>query len=142
MQLPIEVHFHNMDHSDALEERAREATEKLEKACPPLQSCRVFIEAAHYTEGAGDLYEIRIDMRVPGKELAVHHTQTEADKKQEDAHAALNKTFKIAEKRLRAYLDKRQTKRNGRGDKPARAEADAGRAADRAEERAENRGGL
>jgi len=136
MQLPLEVHFHNMDHSDALEERAREAAEKLENVCPPLQSCRVFIEAAHYSKGAGDLYEIRIDMRVPGQELAVHHTQSEADKKQEDAHAALTKTFKIAEKRLRAYLDKRMDKRKGRGDKPGKAEADAELAADRAENQA------
>ncbi|MDQ2069085.1 HPF/RaiA family ribosome-associated protein [Natronospira bacteriovora] len=125
MQLPLEVHFHNMDHSDALEERAREAAQKLEQACPPLQSCRVYIEAAHRTEGAGDLYEVRIDMRVPGHELAVHHTQNEADKKVEDAHQALTRTFKVAEKRLRAYLDKQKDLKKGRGAKPGRAEADA-----------------
>lgn len=125
MQLPLEVHFHNMDHSDALEARAREAAEKLEQACPQIQSCRVFIEAAHYTKGAGNLYEVRVDMRVPGQEIAVHHTQSEADKKSEDAHGALGRTFKMAEKRLRAYIDKQKDKKRGRGDKPGRAEADA-----------------
>ncbi|WP_406672548.1 HPF/RaiA family ribosome-associated protein, partial [Natronospira sp.] len=124
MQLPLEVHFNNMDHSDALEERTRELAEKLEGVCPQLQSCRVFIEAAHYTKGAGNLYEVRIDMRVPGQEVVVHHTQDEADKKSEDAHQALSRTFKTAEKRLRAAIDKRKDLKKGRGDKPGKAQAD------------------
>jgi len=132
MQLPLEVHFHNMDHSDALEERAREAAAKLENACPQLQSCRVFIEAAHYRKGTGNMYEVRIDMRVPGQEVAVHLTQDEDATKNEDAHSLVTRTFKLAEKRLRAYLDKKMDKRKGRGDKPGKAEVDAQNAQDQA----------
>ena len=132
MQLPLEVHFHNMDHSDALHDRAREAAAKLEQACPQLQSCRVFIEAAHYRKGTGNMYEVRIDMRVPRHEVAVHLTQNEDDTKNEDAHALLSRTFKLAEKRLRATLDKQMDKKKGRGDKPGKAEADAQQARDQA----------
>lgn len=123
MQKPVEIHFNNMDHSAALDEKIREHCEHLTRVCPQLHSCAVFMETIHRRkEGAspGDLYAVRIDMHVSGQELAVHHTQTDEEAHHEDAHQAVQKTFRKAEKRLRSFLDKRKDKRL-RGEKPARA---------------------
>lgn len=124
MQKPVEIHFNNMDHSPALEEKIREHSDHLSRACPQLHSCAVFVETIHRRkEGAssGDLYEVRIDMHVSGQDLAVHHTQSDEETHHEDAHQAVQKAFRKGEKRLRAFLDKRKDK-HLRGEKPARSQ--------------------
>jgi putative sigma-54 modulation protein len=111
MQQPVEIQFQGMDHSDALEARVRDEVEQLEEACPQLLSCRVFIKAAHHRKGAGDLYEVQVDMKVRGQEVAAGHQQDKADKHHEDAHDAVRHAFQLAEKRLRTFLDRRKDNR-------------------------------
>ncbi len=125
MQKPVEIHFNNMDHSPALEDQIRQDVDQLTRACPQLLSCRVFVETIHRRKegpSSGDLFEVRIEMHVTGQDLVVHHTQTDQEAHHEDAHQAVTKTFRKAEKRLRAFLDKRKD-RHLRGEKHARIQA-------------------
>jgi len=71
MILPMQITFHDVDKSDALEEKIREAASKLDQFHENIMSCRVVVEAPHRRHRTGTPYHIRIDVSVPGKELVV-----------------------------------------------------------------------
>ena len=66
METPLEVSFRNMDRSDAVEARVREKTEKLEQFFDRITSCRVTIEAINRQHTKGNLYQVHIEIGVPG----------------------------------------------------------------------------
>ena len=48
MKLPLQISFHNMDFSEALEANIREKAAKLGKFGDQIMSCRVMVEAHGY----------------------------------------------------------------------------------------------
>ena len=70
MQIPVQVTFRGMDVSDAVEAACWAECEKLERYDPRIISCRVTI-ARPDRQQKGNLYDIRINLRVPGRELAM-----------------------------------------------------------------------
>jgi ribosome-associated translation inhibitor RaiA len=71
MQLPLQVSFRHMEHSQAIEEMIRERVAKLDTFADHIKSCRVVVEAAGKRHEHGNLYEVRIDLTMPGEEIAV-----------------------------------------------------------------------
>ena len=75
MQIPLQITFHGIDHSDAVEERIREKVAKLEQFFDRITSCRVAVERTHKNSSnlhqKGEDFQVRIDMVVPGSELVV-----------------------------------------------------------------------
>lgn len=69
MQVPIEVYFHNVDRSDAVEAEARERAGELERYAPDIVSCRVTVEAPHRHSRKGEIYRVAVDVQVPGAEI-------------------------------------------------------------------------
>jgi hypothetical protein len=49
MQLPLDVRFHNLDRSPAVDAAVREAAAKLEQFADDIVSCRVTVEGPHKT---------------------------------------------------------------------------------------------
>jgi len=52
MNAPVEVHFHGIQKSEAIEQRVRDKVAKLEKHFGRMTSCRVVLEAAQRTANA------------------------------------------------------------------------------------------
>jgi ribosome-associated translation inhibitor RaiA len=73
MILPLQTTFRNVDGSPAVAARVREEAKKLEKYFDHITSCHVIVEAPHRHHLHGKLFHIRIELRVPGKELVVAH---------------------------------------------------------------------
>jgi len=76
MQVPLEITFRGIPHSDAVETRIREKAAKLEQHFDHITSCRVAVEAEHHHQHQGNLYKVRIDLNVPNKHIVVsrdHH---------------------------------------------------------------------
>ena len=71
MQSPLQIVFRDVDHSDAVEERIREKVEMLEKHSDKIVSCRVTVSAPHKSQTKGKLYDIRLDIGLPGEEIVV-----------------------------------------------------------------------
>jgi len=94
MQVPLQITFQGVSHSDALEAAIRERAAKLEAFYPRLMSCRVVLEENRRHQHQGRLFNMRIDMRVPGHELVVNR---ESD---EDAFVALRDAFDAAKRML------------------------------------------
>jgi ribosomal subunit interface protein len=106
MQVPLQITVRDMPHSEALETVIREKVEKLDAFCRKLVSCRVVVDRPHRHNQQGNLFNVRIDMSVPGNEIVVnrdHH---------EDPYAAVREAFELAKRQLEVYVRKirRETK--------------------------------
>jgi ribosomal subunit interface protein len=94
MQLPLQITTHGIPHSDALEAHIREKVAKLEEFHPRISSCRVAVEELAQHHRQGRQFRVRIDVRVPGREIVAnrdHH---------EDAYVALRDAFDSVKRQL------------------------------------------
>ena len=67
MQTPVQITFHNLPHSEALDTQIREHAAKLEEFHPRITSCRVTVEQQRLHHQQGHHFSINVDVRVPGK---------------------------------------------------------------------------
>ncbi len=103
MQVPLEITFRGIPHSDAVETRIREKAAKLEQFCDNIISCRVAVEAEHHHQHQGNLYKVRIDLSVPQKHIVVsrdHHDK----QSHEDFYVALRDAFAAATRQLEEHV--------------------------------------
>jgi ribosome-associated translation inhibitor RaiA/cold shock CspA family protein len=102
MEIPVEISFHNMPSSPALEAEIRERVGKLDRLYNHLIGCRVSVEQLHRSRQTGNLYEVHIELRVPGEDVVVsrepHHARDRYS--DPDVGIALRNAFKTAERRL------------------------------------------
>ncbi len=100
MQLPLELHFHNLDHSPAVEAAVRNAAAKLERFAGDIVSCRVTVEGGpHKHHQQGSLFAVRIDVRYAGGEVVASREPT-AHQAHEDVYVAVRDAFKAARRQL------------------------------------------
>jgi len=107
MQIPLQITFHGIDHSDAVEERIREKAAKLEQLCDRITSCRVVIETHHRNNSTlhvkGQPFHISVSLTVPGTELVVKRDPKDAHVN-EDIFVALREAFDNISRQLKDYV--------------------------------------
>ena len=105
MDIPLEIRFHGMDSSESVEARVREKVAKLEKKYGRLIACRVGIEKPHRQHRTGNVYEVHIELSVPGQDLVVSKEPRHADDryKNPDINQAINAAFDAAERQLQNF---------------------------------------
>lgn len=110
MEIPLEISFNNMDASEAVETRIRERVAKLDKIYERLVSCRVAVEAPHRQHRKGNVYTVRVDLSVPGRELVVNRTSQHAQKhhRDPDLPVIINDAFNAAERQLKEFKERRR----------------------------------
>jgi ribosomal subunit interface protein len=107
MKLPMQVTYRNMSPSAAMEDNVREKVEKLDQFYDQIMSCRVMIEAHHKHHHEGNLYHVRIDLKVPDEEIVVsrehdlHHSHS-------DVYVAIRDAFDAARRQLEDYIRRRR----------------------------------
>ena len=102
MKIPLQITFRNMEPSEAVEAKVREKAEKLNHFFPHIMSCRVVVEFRHKHHHHGNLYEAHIDIKVPGKEIAVSR-EAGLDHAHEDIYVALRDAFDAAKRQLQDH---------------------------------------
>lgn len=102
---PVEVVFHNMDHSDAVEADVRQKAAKLARFYDRIIGVRVVVEAPHRTHHKGKLYHVNVDVSVPGGEVVVTR-QGPKDHAHEDVYVAVRDAFNAAGRRLEDHARK------------------------------------
>ncbi len=102
MQSPLQITFRGFEHSDFVETKIREKAEKLEHYYPHISHCRVVIEAQHQRHHQGNLYDVRIDITVPDKEIVVSRNKHNSHA-HEDAYVAIRDAFDAARRQLEDY---------------------------------------
>lgn len=71
MALQMQITFRRMNHSPLVERWIREEAEKLETFYNRIAACRVAVEVPHRHHQKGKRPHVRIDLRLPGKEIVV-----------------------------------------------------------------------
>lgn len=94
MELPLQITVRNASVSEAVKDNIREKAEKLDSFYPKITSCRVIVEAPHRHKNKGLLYNVRIDLTVPGSELVIKREP------HEDIYVAVRDSFDAARRRL------------------------------------------
>jgi cold shock CspA family protein/ribosome-associated translation inhibitor RaiA len=102
MQLPVQISFRGMQPSDAVEAKIRERAAKLDRFYDRLMSCRVVVESPHRHHHQGKLFHVRVDLTVPGGELAVTREPAEHHA-HEDVFVAVRDAFDAAQRQLEDY---------------------------------------
>jgi ribosome-associated translation inhibitor RaiA len=94
MKLPLDLRFIGVPPSAALEEAARARVVQLERYGADIVGCHVTIEQEHKHQHQGRPFAVRIDVTLPGQELAINRVQ------HEDAYIALRDAFDAARRRI------------------------------------------
>lgn len=94
MQVPLQITVRGMPHSEALEARIREKAGKLGEFFPRINSCRVTVEEFGKHHHQGRRFQVRIDLRVPGKEIVANRDHDE------DPYVALRDAFDAVKRQL------------------------------------------
>ena len=100
MQVPLQITTRGLEHSDALETHIREKAKKLDAFFDHITSCRVVVELPHKHHQQGNQYKVRIDIGVPGSEIAINRDHAE------DVYVALRDAFNAAGRRVEDYVRK------------------------------------
>ena len=105
MDEPLEIVFHNLEHSAAVEAAIRERFAKLEKRYDRLTHCRVSVEALHRQHRTGNLFQVHVDILVPGAELAVSKQPQKAKERyaDPDLYTSIKDAFAAAERQLKRF---------------------------------------
>jgi len=107
MQLPLQITFRHMESSDAVTARIRERAGELERFFDRIISCRVVVECRHPRRQQGNLFRVRIDLKVPGREITVGRDPA-AHKAHEDIYVAIRDAFDAARRVLEDHVRERR----------------------------------
>ncbi len=107
MPIQTAVTFHNMERSEAVENRVREKVQKLERFAGQITSCRVTVQAPHLRHAQGNLFDVRIDIHTPGAEIVVNREGGTKDPAHTDVYVAMRDAFAAATRQLESHIDRR-----------------------------------
>jgi ribosome-associated translation inhibitor RaiA len=107
MRLPLQITFRHMEPSAVLETRIRELAARLERFSEHIRRCHVIVEPPAHHQHHGFLYDFRIDITLPEREIAIRHAHPE-DHSHEDPYVALRDAFRAARRQLEDYERKRR----------------------------------
>lgn len=122
MQVPLQITFRHMDTSPALEARIRQRVEELEQYSGRITACHVTVEAQNLSRQQGNLFQVRIDLVMPGREIAIGRERG-LNHAHEDAHVAVRDAFDALRRQLQDHV------KAGRGKVKLHAVPDHGRIA-------------
>jgi ribosome-associated translation inhibitor RaiA len=107
MQIPLQIHFQNLEPSEFIEAAVRKYAKKLEQFRDDIVSCRVTIESPHKHQRKGRLYHVVINVRTEGGEIAVSRMPDD-EQAHEDVYVAIRDAFNAARRQLQDRLDIRR----------------------------------
>lgn len=106
MQLPLQITFRNMPSSEAVEAKVKQRAIKLKRYFENILSCKVTIEAPHKHHHKGSIFQVNIDVSVPGKEIVVSRERG-LNHAHEDIYVAVRDAFAAARRQLEEYTKSR-----------------------------------
>jgi ribosome-associated translation inhibitor RaiA len=97
----IEVHFHGIEKSDAVEQRIREKIAKLQKHFDRITSCRVGIEVPQRsTPQKPKVYQIKIEIGMPRRKAIVVSHERMGSRANEELGLAIRDAFEAATRKV------------------------------------------
>ncbi|MEW6688487.1 MAG: HPF/RaiA family ribosome-associated protein [Pseudomonadota bacterium] len=109
MQIPLQISLQGLRHSSARDDAIRKKVDKLGRYYDRIMRCRVALELSARHKRHGKQLTVRVDIKVPGGEIAVSRRHDE------DLRIALRDAFDAARRKLEDHA------RTRRGDVKRRA---------------------
>ena len=109
MQVPLEIAFHNIEHSDRAETQIRDHVARLEDIYSRLTACRVRVDQRATNSNETIPPVVRIEISVPGfKDIVVAHEPDRLQRKfqRPDLNNAIHEAFRIAERQLSEFKER------------------------------------
>lgn len=105
MDEALEIVFHNIEPSAAVEAAIRERFAKLERLYDRVVACRVSVEALHRQHRTGNIYEVHVDILVPGAEIVASKPPQKAKERyaNPDVYVSIREAFDAAERQLKRF---------------------------------------
>ena len=125
MTSPLQIVFRNTEPSPAVTQRVESEVAKLGRFCRDITHCRVVIEAPHPHHRHGGRFSVRIELRIPGHEIVVHHDpavlpavlgaaagprRVEVDAPHKDVYVTIRDAFEVARRRLEDQVQRARSK--------------------------------
>ena len=89
-----QITYRGMPHSPAMDSRIVELAARLEELHPRITRCHVVVAETDRHKQKGNLFEVHLDIHVPGHEVVA------TQKANEDAYVAINEAFEVASRQL------------------------------------------
>ena len=102
MKTPVEISFVHAAPTPAAEAEIRRGVNSLEESYSGITRCQVFVGVPARRQPSGNPYEVRVEITVPGSNLAVMSPPGEPPA-EEALHVALRETFAAMERRLEQW---------------------------------------
>jgi hypothetical protein len=109
MAFPVEIFFRNMAASPSVADRLKRHAEGLGRYHPRITACRVTIEEQASRHRRGKLFNLRIAIAVPGREIVVEHAHGHGVT-HNDFRLAERDAFHAARRQLQDAMRRRRTK--------------------------------
>lgn len=107
MQVPLEISYHGVDHSDWSEAYIRERAAHLERFCDNIISCRVVVERPHQHHRQGNRYRVRVEVKIPpNKDLIADKEMTE--ERYTELRTVIRSAFDVMERQLKESVERRR----------------------------------
>ena len=106
MSSPMTLTFRHLDNSSALEARARELGQRLQRYGEPITLCHMTLEGMHSAHHASSSYHVHIELSIPGARIHADSLQHDGAG-HKDIYAALRDAFNNAKRQLQELHSRR-----------------------------------
>ena len=115
----LDIAWHNIPPSPAVEEDVRNRFEKLCRLCNDVTSARISLDQPHHPKKKPHAYSVMLELHVPNTTIVVDHAAS--DNERENLHQLIHHTFDAARRQVQDYRRVRQgkVKRHSRPGAPA-----------------------
>jgi len=97
MRIPLQITARNFDLPETFRDEIHKKAEHLDKYYDQIMRCRIVVEVPHRHRHEGFLYNIRIDITVPGSELVIKREP------HKDLNVAIRDAFDAARRKLEDF---------------------------------------
>ncbi len=105
MQVPLQLTFRDVTKTPDMVALVEKQVEKLHRFCPYLTSCRVAIERPHKYPEDGNIYRVRLAIKVPpGKDIVIKRDPQD-NEMHNDLRTVVTDAFKAARRQLDRLVD-------------------------------------
>jgi hypothetical protein len=109
MAFPVDIAFHNMVGSPEVASRLKLHAEGLGRYHSHITACRVTVEEQASRHRKGKLFNLRIAIAIPGREIVVEHAHAHRVT-HNDFHLAERDAFNAARRQLQNAVHRRRPK--------------------------------
>lgn len=102
MSIPLEITIRDIEKSEAIEQRINDKAEKMSQYYDRIESGKVIVELSQNHQHQGKLYNVTIEINVPGKQLVVNKQPNE------DLYVSIRDSFQAMYRMIESYAQKQR----------------------------------